>query len=123
VLGGGLAATGRIDDAEAALQKAAAIAPELGSFELAVLYARHGKTDQARAMLAKLEAEPPSPWSVWSLSQLHIALGDYDAAFKWLAHRPAHAFLPWIRVHPPFAPIRKDPRFAQLMREMNLPLP
>ncbi|HUE86996.1 MAG TPA: protein kinase, partial [Vicinamibacterales bacterium] len=123
VLATGLAATGQHDEAAAAIQKGFSINPALAGFELAVMHAAHGKTAEARAILAELEAQPPTPWSVWSLSQLHIALGDHDGAFKWLAYRPAHAFLPWIRVHPPYVPIRKDPRFAALMAEMRLPMP
>jgi tetratricopeptide (TPR) repeat protein len=123
VLAAGLAATGQLEEAEAAINKGASINPAVLGFERAMFYAAHGRLDEARADVAKLEAQPPTPFSVWSLSQAHIALGNHDAAFKWLAHRPAHAFLPWIRVHPPFRAIRKDPRFAALMAEMRLPMP
>lgn len=121
VLARALANKGQRAEAESLMQKALTLSPMLAGFELGVLYAEHGRIDQARAILAKLEAEPPRPWNVWSLSQLHVALGDYDGAFKWLNYRPAHAFLPWIRVNPAFAPVRKDPRFAALMAEMRLP--
>jgi tetratricopeptide (TPR) repeat protein len=121
VLATGLSAQGRHPEAEEALRKGVAINPAMLEYELGMLYAAHGKREEARAILAKLEAQPVTPFSGWSLSQLHIALGDFDSAFKWLNHRPAHAFLPWARVHPPYAPIRMDPRFAVLMAEMKLP--
>ena len=114
---------GEYAEAEAAMQKGAALAPPLLEFELGVIYAEQGKTDLARQILDKLESEPPRPWSVWSLSHLHVAVGNYDEAFRWLAHRPAHGFLPWIRVSPPFRAVRKDPRFVALMNEMRLPQP
>ena len=116
-----LANKGQHAESEAAAQKAVSINPALAEFELAMLYAEQGKTDQARRLLTKLESSPPTPWSGWSLSHLSVALGDLDGAFKWLAHRPAHAFLPWIRVSPGFQSVRRDPRFAALMNEMRLP--
>ena len=123
VLATALSNLGRREEAEAAISKGASINPAMLGFERVMMLAAHGKADEARAEIVKLEAQPPTPFSVWSLSQAHIALGNYDEAFKWLAHRPAHAFLPWIRVHPPFRPLRKDPRFAALMAEMRLPMP
>lgn len=123
VLGRALFAKGLHADAEEALQKGVAVNPALLEYELASVYAEQGQTDRARAMLTTVEAQPPTPWKVWSLSQLHIASGDFDSAFKWLAHRPALAFLPWIRVNPAYVPVRNDPRFAALMNEMRLPMP
>ena len=108
-------------EAEALMRKAVELNPALTEFELGVLLAEHGKIDDARAILAKLERQPPTPWCIWSLSQLSVALGDYDNAFKWLNYRPAHAFLPWIRVNPGYKPIRKDPRFVKLLADLRLP--
>ncbi|MBI4264214.1 MAG: hypothetical protein HY657_07550 [Acidobacteria bacterium] len=123
MIGAALSVKGLHEEAIAAAAKAASIDPLGSGAHLGMVHAAAGRIDEARAILATLEAQPPVPFSVWSLSQLHIALGDHDAAFRWLAHRPAHAFLPWIRVHPPFAPLWKDPRFAALMAEMRLPAP
>jgi serine/threonine protein kinase/tetratricopeptide (TPR) repeat protein len=123
VLAVGLAQMGQFEEAEAAIDKGASIAPAMLGFERAMFHAARGRTDEAIAEIARLEAQPPTPWSVWSLSQAHIAMGNYDEAFRWLAHRPAHAFLPWVRVHPPFRAIHADPRFVALMEEMRLPMP
>jgi serine/threonine-protein kinase len=123
VLAWGLNAKGQYDEAEAALRTGLSINPAMIGFELAMFNAARGRHQEARALLDELEAQPPMPWQTWSLSQLSVAIGDHDRAFKWLAVRPAHAFLPWVRVHPPYRPIHKDPRFAALMTELRLPPP
>ena len=123
VLGRALQNKRQTVEAETMMRRAVQLNPVLTEFELGIMLAERGKSDEARAILAKLLAQPPTPWSVWSLSQLYIALGDHDSAFTWLSHRPAHAFLPWIRVNPAYKPIRADPRFIKLMNEMHLPPP
>jgi serine/threonine-protein kinase len=121
VLAWALLGKGQHEEAEAAMAKGAAINPGLLEFELGLIKAARGKQDEARVILAKLEAQPTMAFSGWSLSQLYLALGDTDSAFKWLNHRPAHAFIPWARVHPTYKAIRNDPRMAALMAEMKVP--
>jgi hypothetical protein len=50
-------------------------------------------------------------------------LGDYDKSFEYWNSENKAAWLPWLRVS--FLPdeLKKDPRFIQLMRDMNLPDP
>ena len=123
VLGRALFHLRKFAEAEEAIRKGASLNPPLGEYELGMFLAGTGRSAEARAILQKLEAQPAVPFNTWSLSQLNIALGDHDRAFYWLHRRPAHAFLPWIRVHPPYRAIRHDPRFAALMTDMKLPMP
>ncbi len=91
------------------------------SYYLVAAYARAGQRDEARRMLAELEAQPPTPWSAFGLALAHAALGDNDAAFRWLEFQPPHAWVPWVRVLKEFIGLRADPRFPEFLRRLNLP--
>jgi hypothetical protein len=82
-----------------------------------------GRIQDARKVLGDLEAAPPSPFRAWSLAALHTELGNLDEALKWLEFEPHHAFVPWVRVDPLFAPLRKAPGFAQFLDRLKLPPP
>ena len=51
-----------------------------------------------------------------------MALGDYDEAFAWFerAYQEKSASLQYLKVYPLFDPVRKDPRFADLVRRVGL---
>jgi hypothetical protein len=104
----------------AALERAAAINPSW-SFALGHAYARAGRIEEARRILAELQARPRTSYNAWALSVLHAALGDLDEAFKWIAYEPHHAWVPWVRVEPHAAGLWDDPRFRSLMDRMKLP--
>jgi len=90
---------------------------------LAHTYAMAGRLDEARLALAELETDH-TPWDTWFIALIYIALGEKDQAFRWLEAAygpPNHPYLPWIRYHSDFKPLRDDPRFADLLRRMNLP--
>ena len=82
-----------------------------------------GEADEARAVLRRLDEMavqgyvPPS-----SFAWVYLGLGEIDAAFKWLdrAVEVCDQFLMQIKSYPFLDPIRADPRFAKLVRKMNL---
>jgi serine/threonine-protein kinase len=119
VLGEAYSLMGRHDEAIATLRRAAAINPSqrLG---LGTAYARAGRTDDARRLLAEMAAEPPSAYGAFARALIHGDLGDLDDAFRLLDYRPAHAWLPWVRWWPGQEGLRKDPRYHALMRRLNL---
>jgi hypothetical protein len=53
---------------------------------------------------------------------VHGALGELDQAFAWLerARQERSGLLLYARVDPLFDPLRGDPRFDSLLREMRL---
>jgi eukaryotic-like serine/threonine-protein kinase len=108
------------EEAIAAHRRLAAVNPRW-QWPLGVTYARFGRTAEAREIAAELESSPPSTWNAFGLAILHAALGDSDAAFRWLDYEQPHAWLPWIRLWPDFRPLRADPRFAELLRRYRLP--
>ena len=118
----GLAAAelGEYDEAITAHRRAAAINPRWKG-ALGRSYAVAGRTNEAHAIVAELEAEPTS-WNAYAVAEIHTALGNFDEAFRWLAFEPAHGWLPWTRISPTFAPLRTDQRFEDLMRRLNFVL-
>jgi TolB-like protein/Tfp pilus assembly protein PilF len=95
-------------------------------FYLAVLgnaAARADRPDEARALAERLEARsreryvPPS-----YVAYAYAGLADFDTAFRWLERGAAErdSMLLFLDVEPVFAPLRADPRFAQLRRKVGL---
>ena len=53
---------------------------------------------------------------------MHASLGDVDEAFDWLeiAIKERSSGMLLLRVHPRLDPIRKDPRYPELVRRLGL---
>ena len=67
--------------------------------------------------LAAATYVPPS-----SFAWIHVGLGELQDAFGWMersieAHDP---MMTPIKTYPFLDPVRSDPRFAMLLRKMNL---
>ncbi len=82
-----------------------------------------GKKVEARALLKRLHGMatqgyvPPA-----SFAWIHLGLGEIDSAFEWLdrAVKVCDQYMMAIKSYAFFDPIRADPRFAALLRKMNL---
>ncbi len=57
------------------------------------------------------------------VAALYVFLGDKDQAFAWLekAYAARSTYMVSFRSDPTFAPLRSDPRFADLWRRVGLP--
>ncbi|MHC4167107.1 MAG: protein kinase domain-containing protein [Planctomycetota bacterium] len=122
VLGSVYAEKGMYEEAIKEYRKAADLSPIWRS-SLASTYAQAGRLDEARSLLAELEADP-TPWDVFFIAEIYAVLGEKDQVFRWLEtafEPPQHSYVPWIKHFPGFKPLRDDPRFADLLRRMNLP--
>lgn len=119
-LGAAAAELGLYDEAIAAHRRAVEVNPAW-RYALGRSLALAGRTEEAREIVSELEAEPPTSWNAIGLADVYAALGDKDAAFRWLAYDPPHGWLPWSRVNPALVPLRDDPRFDELLQRMNLP--
>ncbi len=122
ILGVSYAEKGMFEEAIEAHKKLVAVDPEW-RYALGCTYALAGQRDEAWKILAELKEEEASPFGAWGLASLYTALGEKDEAFRWLNYEHPHGWLAWIRVDPQFVPLRDDPRFRELLRKMNLPMP
>jgi tetratricopeptide (TPR) repeat protein len=113
---------GKYDQAIATLKRAADADPDM-RWSLGPTYAAAGRRDEARKLLAELKQRKVIPWNAFWLVMLHAALGENDEAFRWLNYEHQHAWIPWVRVLKWYGVegLRKDPRFPDQLRRMNLP--
>jgi hypothetical protein len=91
---------------------------------VAEVYARLGREDEARNILDQLqEASGKQYVSPNDMALIHASLGEKDAAFTWLekAYQQRDASLVWLKVAPEFDSLRSDPRFEDLLPQMNFP--
>ncbi|MBT8268398.1 MAG: hypothetical protein KJN59_04170 [Bacteroidia bacterium] len=84
---------------------------------------RSANFDEAKAVISELEAAPPSGFVNLCLGMINAELGQNDEAIKWLAKENRHGWYPWIRIYINNEGVRKDPRFLELISDMNLPYP
>ncbi len=122
VLGSAYAAKGMYEEAIKAHQRAGVLSRD-GKSALGRTYALAGRQDEARLVLAELEADP-THWDTWFIAQIYAVLGEKDEAFRWLEaafEPPRHPYVPWIRYPHAFKPLHDDPRFGDLLRRMNFP--
>jgi TolB-like protein len=90
---------------------------------LGLTLAQSGNTAEARALLERLHGialkayVPPT-----SFAWIHLGLGDIDDAFTWMDRAidaRDHMMTP-IKTYPFLDSIRRDPRYLELLRKMNL---
>jgi len=119
-----LAAQGKYAAAILMADSARTLFPGL-SYRLVSAYTKAGRPADARRILTEWEHMPITPIVALNRALMNGMLGNNDEFFKWIRYQPHHAWVPWIRVIPTwtYASVRKDPRFQEAMRRMNLPMP
>ena len=93
--------------------------------QIAYLHARMGRRSQARTELAKaFELSRGKSVSSGAVALTYAALGDRDDAFLWLekAGTENSSFMTSLKFWSVFDPLRSDPRYADLLRRVGLPL-
>ncbi|MFQ5779030.1 MAG: tetratricopeptide repeat protein, partial [Terriglobia bacterium] len=125
VLGMAYEQKGRLEEAIAELQQAAASdSTPLVQATLAHTYAVAGKEGQARKLLAALSS-PPQPMYVspTDRAMIHVGLDEKEQAIALLeqAYQVRDSRLALIKILPQFDPLRDEPRFQALLRRMKFP--
>jgi TolB-like protein/tetratricopeptide (TPR) repeat protein len=85
--------------------------------------AQKGDIAESRALLAQLHAAADEKYIPAScFAWIHLGLGELEQAFAWMnrAVDERDPMMTPIRSYPFFDPIQADPRFAALLRKMNL---
>jgi serine/threonine-protein kinase len=88
---------------------------------LPLVYAALGRRDDADHALADLiERYSSFPYRI---AMVYGSRGQTDEAFQWLERaRQVRDFdMMWVKTEPELAPLRADPRFAALLKRMELP--
>jgi serine/threonine-protein kinase len=122
VLGSVYAEKGMYEEAIKAHQRAGVVS-RAWKYALGRTYAMAGRQDEARQVLAELEADS-TPWDTWLIAQIYAVLGDKEEAFRWLEaafEHPRHHYLSWISFPPAFKSLHDDPRFQDMLSRMNFP--
>lgn len=90
---------------------------------LATAYGYAGRRTDALRLINELKQRRKTSYvSAGAFIDPYLALGDYDEAFAWFerAYQEKSVSLQYMKVYPLFDPVRKDPRFADLLRRVGL---
>ncbi|MGE5759195.1 MAG: protein kinase domain-containing protein [Gemmatimonadota bacterium] len=115
-------------DAETALQwyrRAQGLEKAVRSYDAMIVraLAALGRRDEAEAILARLDEESRQQYVRSEILAMgYAAMGDLDHAFACLerAFQARSAGLIYLHVDPGYAPLRGDPRYADLVRRIGL---
>jgi serine/threonine-protein kinase len=92
--------------------------------ELGYAYGVSGRRQEAHDILSELIQRSNRQYvSPYDMALVYMGLGDKDRAFEWLdkAFQDRTSRLFNIQMHPEFASLRKDSRFAALVQRIGLP--
>jgi eukaryotic-like serine/threonine-protein kinase len=89
--------------------------------QLGYAYALEGRKAEAQKVLDQLNERSKQKYvSAVSRAIIYVGLGEKDKAFEWLEKSYEERSNGAIKVNPIYDPLRSDPRFADLLRRMNL---
>jgi serine/threonine protein kinase/tetratricopeptide (TPR) repeat protein len=84
-------------------------------------YALEGKIAEAQKVLDQLNERSKQKYvSAATRAIIYAGLGEKDKVFEWLEKAYEDRTIGAIKVNPVYDPLRSDPRFADLLRRMNL---
>ena len=118
--------TGDVDEAVKNAEKALDLSGG-GTFYIAALgaaYAAAGRQQDARGVLERLSQLSVHGFvSPYQLSLIHLHLGDRERALELLldAYTIRDAWVVWLGVEPQFDPLRGDPVFEGILRDLRHP--
>jgi len=112
---------GRWDEAIAIHERLYERLPPMG-WAMAITYALAGRSDDARRVRDSYD-HAASPEATYYAARISARLGEPDEAFRLLevAYQGRSRSIPWVGVDPHFLTLWEDPRFANLLRRLDLP--
>jgi TolB-like protein/DNA-binding winged helix-turn-helix (wHTH) protein/Tfp pilus assembly protein PilF len=118
---------GTFAEAIAEFQRAATLSPNVTDYKggLGYAYARAGKRAEARKVLDELKERSRRRYVSWFyIAVIYAGLDEKDQAFTCLekAYTQHEQGFVVMNREPMFDPLRSDPRFADLLLRMNLPV-
>jgi len=95
-----------------------------GKQALALAFAKIGKAEEARRLLAELEERPKEEEYVYPsrIALILFVLGEVDRGFEWLekAYEEHDGNLPFLRANPLYDSVKSDPRYLSILKRMGL---
>lgn len=82
--------------------------------------ARAGRRDEAASILSDLTAGREYSHGSWGIAVVYAGMRDYDQAFAWLEKAGDDGTMHFYMMHPVFADLHRDPRFAHLKERMDV---
>jgi tetratricopeptide (TPR) repeat protein len=124
-LGFALIANDQPEEAIPVLEKALATTDQSPAIMgvLVRAYAHAGRRTDALRLLENLKRRRQAGYvPAAAFVNAYLGLGNQEQALAWLerAYQEQSNILLWVKVHPFFDPLRKDPRFADLVRRVRL---
>jgi len=92
-------------------------------YQRAEIYALTGEAGPAKELLRALESYPETGMSLQARALVYADLGDLDECFRLLGRtldRFESLAMQGMRLEPGYEPLRRDPRFGQILKRMNL---
>jgi serine/threonine-protein kinase len=92
--------------------------------ELAYLYARANRKEEARKILAELQEQSKTRYvAPYWIGMIHLGLDEKDETFKWFekAYQERSWWLMFTKMDPMLDPLRSDPRFKDLISRIGFP--
>jgi TolB-like protein len=93
---------------------------------LAIANYKLGQKELAIKLLEEIKARSQQSAAgspAFYVAMIYSQMGEINLAFDWLqkAYEDKEVEMYWLKVEPPFEPIRGDPRFQDLLNQMNFP--
>ena len=88
---------------------------------LGYAYAHSGNRKEAEKMRSRITLHASPSFGDADLALIYTGLGDKDKAFEYLDRARAARGIVGVRVDPLFDPLRSDPRFHELFRNLHFP--
>jgi len=112
---------GKYAEAIAAFEKAIQYSGNReGKPALAHAYALAGRTEEARQILSEMKNDHSGRYIASPMiARVHLGLGEMDQAIEWLekGYEERSYWMSFLKVDPVWDPLRKDPRFRNLLEK------
>ena len=124
ILGRTLRAQKRFPEAIVAFQKEAEITDRDSGLlmDLASAYLAAGREKDAQPLVDEVKGRVGKMYvPVYQIAAYYVRRGDHDEAMRWLqqAYDDESAWLIWMKVDPLMDPLRNDPRFQHLLKQVG----
>ena len=115
---------GRFDEAVANMERATQLDESWTIVALqAHVLAAAGRKEESRRLIRRVEASTRTRYFCpYEIASTHVTLGDLDSAHKWFRKgiEERADCMAWLGVEPWIEPFRRDPRYAELLRDIGL---